>query len=404
MNKNLLNGTKAIVVTHLTISFPALSEVYGQGCALADYLKGQTGKLLFIKHPLNGRYPSKAELYLKGIPEKVTIPSIASRGVIRYILDTVVSAYMVLKSRERWDVYVGVNGLNTIPGLILKRLYLVKHVIFYTADYAPVRFDNRVLNWVYHWIDRYCVKNADYVWNISRLQVEIRDKQGVPPERNVYVPHGFDVKRIKRPPMSSVNRRSLVLVANLAPAINFALILDAFADIVKKVPDAKLIIIGTGEMEDNIKEYVQEKGIVEYVEFKGWLPREEVLEFLPFCGVALAVYTTTCSWTEFSDSFKVKEYLACGCPTIVSGSAAVVQESEKSQAVIAIDLDKTALTNAMQQLFLDDELYARSRENAFKFMEGLDWEKVYGDNLAFLVNGKNQEERVNAKHKESSSI
>src|SRR5690606_6446004 len=81
-----------------------------------------------------------------------------------------------LSSKKPVDLYVGVDNFNAFWGVILKKLGWVKEVVYYTIDYVPVRFQNPVLNDVYHWMDKFCVRNADVVWNVSPRIAEGREE------------------------------------------------------------------------------------------------------------------------------------------------------------------------------------------------------------------------------------
>ena len=385
-----LSEIKAIVVTHVTISAPSNSEVYGQCHAIADFLKENAKKLIFIRHPLNGRYCSRAELFAGKSKEDLRIIKTKTKGIIRYAADIFATTLTVLFQRGKWDLFIGVNSLNTFSGLLLKWTGKVRQVIFYTADYVPERFKSRAINAIYHLFDRFCIKRADFVWNISQAQVEIRKKQGVPDQKNICVPHGIDAKHVTCQPFEKIDRYSFVTAANLSKAFNYKLIIDAFKDIAVKMPRAKLIIIGTGELEKEISEYIKLNNLEHNVLMTGWMPHDKLINFISSCGVGLAIYTSLCSWTNFSDSFKTKEYLGCGCPVIISGALGAIREAKASNAVIAIEQDKNSLYGAMLKLLQDDNLYLQYRNNAINFMKDLDWSKIYSRSLNPIYSKENK--------------
>ena len=385
-----LSEIKAIVVTHVTISAPANAEVYGQCHAIADFLKENAKSLIFIRHPLNGRYYSRAELFADKRKRDLKIIKTKTKGIMRYATDIFATTLTVLFRQGKWDLFIGVNSLNTFSGLLLKWLGKVRYVIFYTADYVPERFKSRALNYIYHFFDRFCIKRADFVWNISQAQVEIRKKQGMPDEKNIYVPHGIDAKYVTYQPFEKIDRYSFVTAANLSKAFNYKLIIDAFKDIAVKIPRAKLIIIGTGELEKEISEYIKVNNLEHNVLMPGWMPHDKLINFISTCAIGLAIYTSLCSWTNFSDSFKTKEYLGCGCPVIISGALGAIREAEASNAIIAVGQDKGSLYGAMLKLLQDDNLYLQYRNNAINFMKDLDWSKIYSRSLNLIYSEENK--------------
>ena len=387
---NSYNNIKAIVATHLTLSSYDMFEVYGQCHSIADFFKDNARKFIFIRHPLNGGYNSKADIFIqdRDCPRMGTVPILKTKrsGVIRYILDFISTVNLVRNTGEKWDIFIGVNSLNTLAGIVLKKLGYVKYVIFYTSDYVPVRFSNKALNFIYHLCDRNALRYSDFVWNISNRQWIIRKSQGIPDKKNIYVPHGAYLSKIKQYPVTDINRYSMVIAANLTSAFNFQLIIDAFKEIVSRVNNAELIIIGTGVKENEIRMMIEENQLKNSIHMKGFIKHDNLLDFLPKCGIGLAIYTSINSWTEFSDSFKVKEYLACGCPVIITSNAtAAVEEAQKSNAIIVINLNKQELVNAALKLLTNDELYWKYRKNAIEFMKNLDWYDLYNERLKFLL-------------------
>ena len=387
-----LSKIKAIVATHVTISLPSNSEVYGQCHAVADFLKQNVKELIFIRHPLNGLYYSRAELAAGNKAEDLKIIKTKTKGIMRYGTDIFSTALTVFSQKGKWDLFIGVNSLNTFSGLILKWLGKVRYVIFYTADYVPERFSSRLINSIYHIFDRFCKKKEDLDSKISQAQVEIRKKQGVPDNKNIYVPHGIDTKYVTHQPFEKIDRYSFVTAANLSKAFNYKLIIDAFKDITVKIPRAKLIIIGTGELEEEISDYIKINNLEHNVLMPGWMPHDKLINFISTCGIGLAIYTSLCSWTNFSDSFKTKEYLGCGCPVIISGALGAIREAEASNAVIAVEQDKESLHEAMLKLLEDDNLYLQYRNNAINFMKDLDWGKIYSRSLYFIYPEETQAE------------
>jgi len=134
----------------------------GTSQALRDYLLREGKDVLFIGHPLFG-------------------------NVFTWTLGAFDTIGQVVKANKKFDLYVGSNNLNAFVGIILRKIRLVKKVIFFTPDYSRQRFKNKLLNNFYRWLDYYCLKNADLVWNSSTVMpvdpiMQEREKRGVPPK------------------------------------------------------------------------------------------------------------------------------------------------------------------------------------------------------------------------------
>ena len=67
-------------------------------------------------------------------------------------------------------------------------------------------------------------------------------------------------------------------VARLTPEKNQPFLFEVFAEILKKMPDARLVLLGRGPSEDELRQRVEEMGIAENVEFLGI--RDNVDEYM----------------------------------------------------------------------------------------------------------------------------
>lgn len=94
----------------------------------------------------------------------------------KYLRDLFIIIQAVFLKKEKYDLFIGVDSLNCLGGLFLKKLGKVRKVIFYSIDFVPIRFDNKFLNRTYHAIENYCVTHSDEVWNVSPRIAEGREK------------------------------------------------------------------------------------------------------------------------------------------------------------------------------------------------------------------------------------
>ena len=159
-----IENKKIIVATHVYADGPAQ--------ALRDYLiSSKAARALFIGHPLFYNRMLKGsgyELYEKGERKKISYPEIKRLPeIIAYFKAVVLNIIWAIRFGKKWDLYVGSNNLNAFSGVVLRWLGIVDKTAYYVIDYTPKRFNNPILNWIYHCLDRFCVKNCDETWNLS---------------------------------------------------------------------------------------------------------------------------------------------------------------------------------------------------------------------------------------------
>ncbi|KXK07454.1 MAG: hypothetical protein UZ21_OP11001001078 [Microgenomates bacterium OLB22] len=229
--------------------------VYGAPQALREYfLINKIPYLLFIAHPLKlDGSKSFVEKVVKGKQESQReLPLRTGIGVINYFLDIFFSFFWTITDPHHFSLYIGVDPLNALAGLVLKKLGKVDKVIFYTIVFSPVRFENKWLNGFYHGIDKFCLAHADETWNVSDRIAEGREMiRGL--KRSVYitqktVPIGIWYSRVKRLPFSKIKKQQLLFVGNLLEKQGVQLVLDAIPLIQKKVPNFHFMIVGGGRI------------------------------------------------------------------------------------------------------------------------------------------------------------
>ena len=90
------------------------------------------------------------------------------------------------------------------------------------------------------------------------------------------VPNGVDLSLV---PDETINApRTVISVGTLKARKCMDRTLEAFARLAGEYPDARLTIVGIGEMEQQLKERIAALGLEDRVEMTGGLPHEQVLE------------------------------------------------------------------------------------------------------------------------------
>ena len=385
--RNYLSKTNVIIVSHET--------TYGPQHALLDYLrKKKVRSSALISHPLSPMLKyrvSRMAFYEKGkLVRIIKFPFIECPETLLFIKDSIATLFFIMMIRKRFDIYIGADSLNAITGLFLRKIGFAKVVIYYSHSYRMVRFVNPVKNVLYHKLDKICIGSVDFVWNLSRTLTTIRDRQGVPKWKNVWVPIGIDIRKIKTPRRriseDSSNRRKIVFMGLLEPINGVQLLIEALPDVLRAFPDVELIIIGEGTLEKQLKEMVREASLEKHVKFLGYMKYTNVIQFLSECGIGLAPYAPipdSTLWT--TDPMKLKVYMACGIPVIVTSIPESASEIVENHAGLVINYDKNELVNAISKMLTDDDFYCKCKENAVKVASTYDWEEIFSS--AFKLMG-----------------
>jgi len=291
----------------------------------------------------------------------------------------------VVGSREKFDLFVGVDNLNTLAGLILKHFGRVRKVIYYTIDYSPIRFKNKLLNYIYHKIDSLCVRYADIVWNVSPRIAKGRKKLfGINYyDKQKLVPIGVWTKKIKHIPFGQVKKHQMLFLGNLIEKQGVQIVLYAIPDILKKIPDFHFLIIGGGEYKKELERIVDRLKIKNYVTFTGWIKDREGLDkMLSESACAIAPYNPDkADFTYYADPTKIKDYLSAGLPVILTDTSHNAREMEQEKCGVLINYHKEDIIKAVIDLMRNNNKLKLYRDNSIKYIRQYNWNLIFTYNL-----------------------
>lgn len=374
-----IRGLKVAIVTHVYATGPAQE--------LEDYLKNKVESLVFIGHPF--KYATDISSFYRIYQEGIIREQFKASGfklpeLLMYFKDVFYTFLWINTYKDKLDIYFGADPLNAFVGIILRKLGKVKKVILYMIDYAPKRFENRFLNWIYHRVDSFCVQKCDFVWNLSDRMMKERMKKGIKKTgHQIVVPIGVNFERIKRFDENKINRKYLVYMGHVKKNQGLELVVDAFKDIVEKIPDARLVIIGGGDLVSVLKKMVQENKLSDFVEFKGYIPEHsDVEKMLTGCGIGLALYEPnpdSVSW--YTDPSKPKQYMASGLPVIITTVPQISEEVRSRNLGIVVDYNKKSFVDGALRLLLDNDFYLECRRNAIEFASMMRWDNIFSNAL-----------------------
>ena len=339
-----------------------------------DFFLPKVKKLYYIEHPFPSAsdHKSSMTIYRDGRLEKqIFSPPVYGPDWLRYILNVIFALYFYIRSPLVYDICVSLDNLNTFSVLPLRKLNLIKRLVFYTIDYTPLRFKNVILNSIYHFVDRLACYNADAIWILSPRMILARKQNGVDIKRiaqSIHLPMGANLERIKIQHLNRINRHQIVYAGFLMEKQGIQLAIESLPKVIEKIPDVKFIIIGQGEYERKLKQLVKNLKIAKYVDFKGFVEDHEELEkILSKSALAVASYVDTPdNYTRYTDPGKVKLYLGCGLPVIMTDVPQIARVIKSKKAGIIADYNSNSFAESIIKLFSNDKLYNKYRENAIK--------------------------------------
>ena len=166
-------------------------------------------------------------------------------------------------------------------GALVKLLYRPKAKIvslkhgFGKGGQTSYRFDIAPPKDNYYYISRFANRFMDRTAAISEGLAE-RLKKGklTDPAKLEVIHYGFDFSGIQIDPKAAAKYRysnnQLVIVGRLIGVKQHHLVINELPEIRKVIPDIKLVLVGNGMLEDELKALVAEKGLEDVVVFEGF--------------------------------------------------------------------------------------------------------------------------------------
>lgn len=381
MDKKFLSSQKIVIVSHIYATGPTH--------ALENYLKGYVEKLAFIGHPFIFAKDKRSHIRLytnkKKKPQSYSSPIFINNQLLMLLRDQILTFYWVIKHRP-FDVYIGADCFNASVGVLLKKLGIVKQTVFYTIDYIPNRFPNKFMNAFYHALDTFCVKHSDSVWNLSQVMVYEREKKGVSQkyrDKQIVVPMGTEGEITARP-FRKIKRYTAVHMGHLIPKQGVQLVIESIPEIVKKIPQFHLDIIGGGSYENDLKKLAEKNKVSNYITWHGFIKdHTEVENMIASCAFGLAPYINSKdNYIQYTDPGKVKAYLAAGLPIIITKMTQIAHEIQERKCGFAISYAKKDFIKACVALLQDDNLLKQMKKNVVIMSKDYSWEKIFSTALS----------------------
>src|SRR3990172_5963533 len=376
------SGKNAVIVAHKFLTQPDDD--------LVSYLNDKKyDNVMHIRHSFSDA-PDRCSYYtwFKGgeiFKENKTRDYRDSKEAFIYLKEFYFTLKWIWKSRLTWDTYIGMDGLCVLWGNMLRALFKVRKTIYWAIDFVPEnRFGSRAKNTIYHWINKQGYIKSDEMWDLSPRMAEAREKfLGI--KRNHYrfhkvVPYGVWTERIRKYRFEECEKHTLVFMGHLIEKQGVQLVIQAIPEILKKVPDFRFKIIGDGNYKNSLVKLVEDLQVSDHCDFRGKIVDHKDLEneIAKSC-VAIAPYVKKLdTWTYYADPGKVKTYLACGVPVLLTELPWNAKEIEAYQCgkMISENIHDIALH---LENFMDGKTNQTYRDNAEKYAQSFNFKTIFAN-------------------------
>lgn len=307
--------------------------------------------------------------------------------LVQYVKDFLLTIYWTIKTRQKFDVFIGFDNLNAFSGWVLKRLGVVRKCVFYVVDYSPLRFENRLLNWIYHKIESFCAIHCDETWNLSERMITARETfKGIKPGQcggQKIAPMGIWHDDMPSVLENDVCYRRLVYMGAISKKQGIQFVLEAIPKIVSLIPEFTFLVIGDGDYLDELKAQADRLGIRERTHFTGYIQdHNEIDRLVAESGLAVALYERgdlLRNFTYYTDPGKIKVYLGAGVPVLITDVPHNAIEIEQNRCGRIVTTDAESIAREVIELMSDERKLKAYRQNAKAYSQRFKWDTIFAD-------------------------
>ena len=221
---------------------------------------------------------------------------------------------------------------------------------------------------------RWAAQQAQASIGVCSALMDVLRDMGVPGTRLHVMRNGVDLLRFSpQPQLASRQRLHLVgspilmSVGYLVERKGHHLIIQGLPDILSVHPQARLVIVGDGELRGALQQLAQELGVADHVTFAGSVPQTELAHWYSAADLSVLASSRE-GWANV-----LLESMACGTPvlaTAIWGTPEVVA----SPAAGALVSERSA--QALAQGVLELLLRLPAREAVRAYAEGFSWQST----------------------------
>ncbi len=352
--------------------FPELLAEKGHNVFVIDY--DDTGDNVYQKK----RYSRTgiAEVTLENTPY-VNLPVIKNiTGRINY--KKIIKAKLKNKEIDIVFLYsIFTSGTNTVR---LCKKYNVP-VVYRVLDAYHLLRRNYFTMLPLYLGERYIYRNADVVCLINEAMTEYVNKvAGKSVEGRIKIlMHGVDISFFERKEKNKelLNRYGLsetdkifIFLGTTYVFSGIDLIVEKFEMIRNKIPNAKLLIVGKGDLDNKLKKLVNEKNLQDCVILTGLRPYNEMPDFIKIADLSLNPFFIN-SITRDIIPIKVLNCLAGSSPMLCTRIKDVVRYfPEYKSGVVYGDIENIdGFIDKMIELISNGQLLDELSKNAKKHIE-----------------------------------
>lgn len=208
----------------------------------------------------------------------------------------------------------------------------------------------------------YIMKKADLILVTTRWFEEALVRKGISKAKLMPFLNGVDIESFSNKDGKDIRDKYhldkatvIIYAGTMGRARNLSVLLRAFSKVKDRRGNVKLLMVGEGTDESNLRELASDLGITDDVIFVGQAPHSEVPYFIAAADIGVSPVPPL-SFYKVSSPIKALEYMAMGKPVVANEEILEHKEVvEESGGGVLVPFDDNAFADAIIKLMDDPE-------------------------------------------------
>ena len=312
--------------------------------------------------------------YGSGIPANVRHSLLAKLQLPFFFFFQLFSLIWLIKKEKinivnsHWMVAQGLNGA------LVRKFSGIRHIN--TVHSAGLFALKRVPFGRY--IARFIVRNSDHIITVSSFVKSNLDELVGYDTKAIVCPMGIDTntfvpkdQAVLREKYNMKEKYILLFVGRLVEKKGVQYLIDAMRIVRNELPDLKLLIAGTGNLERQLKEKVSKSNLSSYVSFLGAVKHEDLIDYYNICDLlVLPSIFDKYGHTE-TLGMVILEAMSCGKPVIASNIGGIPESvKDAHNGLLTIPKNPADIADKIVKAFTQfdlKEMGERTRQTALSY-------------------------------------
>jgi len=295
-------------------------------------------------------------LYFRNRYDFIQVNTLPDFLVFVTIVPKLLGAKVILDLHEPTPELFGtIFGSN--KKLLIRLVRFIEKISIMYADHATTVSEQMKKNYVRR---RYSASKIDVVLNVPNLE--------------------FNFERYQNNSQRNDNMFLILIHGAMLKRCGQDVAIRAIDIVKEEIPNIQLNILGYGEYEPELKRFVSELGLEDYVHFFGFIPFFDMIEMVAKSDIGIVPMEKN-AYSDLVHTNKMFEYIAMKKPVIISRTRAVEEFFGSDDACLKYfkSGDANELANSIIELYNIPEKREQMALNAFAKFESVSWEKTKED-------------------------